>query len=386
LRVGFDARWYNDSGVGNYVAGLLRALAEPARDLELLVYEDPENCVPDLDDLPIRRIPVLSSTYSFRSQFDLARRCRGDELDIFHSPFFVIPFAASCPVVVTFHDIIPFIFPIYSPAKRWMVKTGYRMAAHRATHVIADSGATARDVQTILRVPLGKVSQVHLAVSREYFHPGDDDGEFGDIQTKYGISRPYVVVASPRNWRTKNLAAAFEALASAHKRSGKKFKTVIYGPGNGSDALANVSRSQGLDVIQTGFISAKVLGSVFRHAAAFVFPSLYEGFGLPLLEAMSCGCPVVTSNGGSLAEVAGSGAQVFDPMDIAAMAQAVARLVGSAEEQDLWRARALARASDFSWQKTAEQTAAVYRQVCRHPAFQQEPTPGLRNDAESPRY
>lgn len=361
-------------------------MAEGARDLELVVYESSENRVPDLENLPVHRILLRSSKYSLRAQFELARRCRDDELDVFHSPFFVVPFAAPCPVVVTLHDLIPFLFPIYSRPKQWVVKMGYRIAAYRAAHVIADSNATARDVQKILCVPAGRVSTVHLAVPRECFHPNPDNEGFGDIQTKYGIVPPYVVVASPRNWRTKNLPTAFEALASAQKRSGKAFQTVIFGPGNGSVAPANFCRSQGLDLIQAGFISARELGILFRHAAAFIFPSLYEGFGLPLLEAMSCGCPVVTSNGGSLAEIAGGGAQVFDPLDVRGMAVALARLLGDTYERDRWRGRALARASDFSWQKAAEKTAAVYRQVCHSSAYPREATPGIRHDAESPRY
>jgi glycosyltransferase involved in cell wall biosynthesis len=384
LRIGFDARWYNDSGVGNYVAGLLRAMAGSPRGFDLFVYEHPDNRVPDLDDLPLHRIMVQSSRYSLRGQLDMARRTRIDKLDAFQSPFYIIPLAASCPVIVTLHDVIPFLFPIYSVSKRWMVKTGYRTAAHRATQVIAVSHTTARDIGKVLRVPARRVSVVHNAVPRAWFHPNENDEEVGAIRKQYGVSRPYVMVANPRNWHTKNLGTALDALQLAQQETGKKFQTVIYGPGAGVDASSN--RYRALDVVKTGFLPAEDLGKMFRHAAAFIFPSLYEGFGLPLLEAISCGCPVVTSNGGALAEVAGEGAQVFNPSDAHGMATAVARLLCDEQERDRWRTRALARASEFSWEKTAEETAAVYRQVCSLSVRGRELELNYRNDPESTRY
>ncbi len=386
IRLGFDARWYNDSGVGNYVAGLLRGLARNVSDLEIVAYENSKNRVPGLRDLPIRRVPVCSSKYSLSGQFEMARRTRIDKLDVFHSPFYIIPFTASCPVIVTLHDVIPFLFPIYSRSKRWMVKAGYRAAAHRATQVIADSHATARDIGKVLHIPARRMSVVHLAVSRTCFHPNEDDEELGDIHRKYGVSRRYVMVANPRNWHTKNLGTALDALLLAQQETGKKFQTVIYGPGAGVDAGADGHRYRTLDVVKTGFLPAEDLGRMFRHAAAFIFPSLYEGFGLPLLEATSCGCPVVTSDGGALQEVAGEGAQVFNPRDAHGMATAVARLLCDEQERNHWRTRALARASEFSWEKTAEETAVVYRQVCNLSLRGRELGLNYRNDPESTRY
>src|ERR1700694_1374930 len=110
VRVGFDARWYNDSGVGTYVAELLKAMAPLQQGFELIVYEHPANPVPGLQDLPLQRVPVRSGKYSLSAQLELARRQRRDELDVCHSPFYVVPLAVGCPVVVTLHDLIPFLF------------------------------------------------------------------------------------------------------------------------------------------------------------------------------------------------------------------------------------------------------------------------------------
>src|SRR5262249_19772869 len=119
LRVGFDARWYNDSGVGVYVAELLRAMAAiEGRGFELVVYENPQNPVPQLVGLGVSRVAVSALRYSLAEQFEFRRRSRLDRLDVFHSPFFAIPLGLRCPVVVTVHDLIPFLFPIYNRPKQ----------------------------------------------------------------------------------------------------------------------------------------------------------------------------------------------------------------------------------------------------------------------------
>lgn len=361
LRVGFDARWYNHSGVGNYVAGLVQALAR-SPGVQLFIYEDPARALPDLGSSAVVRIPVHSSRYSPLAQLELAWRCRADRLDVFHSPFYPIPFAAPCPVVVTVHDLIPFLFPIGSPVKRWMVQLGYRAAVHRATHIVADSAATAGDLQRLLGVPGGQISVVHLAVPREHFHATPREGEFRRLQQNYGIRSPYVAIPNARNLLTKNLRVALEVASVAEQRTGQ-FQVVLFGSGPQPEDAAGRAY-HGLDCIRTGFIGTQDLGALLRHAAAFILPSLYEGFGLPLLEAMSCGCPAVTTSGGSLAEVAADGAQVFDASDITGMAEALTHLLSDESFRLHWRNRAMERASHFSWERAASETAVIYRRAC----------------------
>jgi glycosyltransferase involved in cell wall biosynthesis len=361
MRVGFDARWYNDSGVGVYVVELLRAMAavgQPA--FELIVYEDPRNRVPQLDGQPVSRMPVAAPRYSLAEQFELRRRARLDKLDLFHSPFYVMPLGLSCPVIVTLHDAIPFLFSIYSWPKSWMVKTGYRTAASRAQHIIAVSGNTANDIREILKVPEERITVVYNG-TRECFQPVPGQSELVSLLEKFDVQSPYVVTASASNWRTKNLESALKALQAARCMSGVEFQTVVYGPANGIDAVGGDHRWSSLRLRRTGFLPAEGLAMLFRHAHAFLMPSLYEGFGLPVVEAMSCGCPVVTSNGGSLAEIAGQGAQVFDPFDVEGMAGAVARLLSEPAVLSQWRSRARQRALCFSWKRAADQTIAVYR-------------------------
>jgi glycosyltransferase involved in cell wall biosynthesis len=362
MRVGFDARWYNESGVGAYVAGLLRAMAAAEREFDLVVYASSRNPVPGLDGLPVTTVTVKAPKYSIAEQLELRRLAREDRLDVFHSPFFIAPLRLGCPVVVTVHDLIPFLFRIYSWPKRLLVKTGYRVAARRAQHIIADSENTARDVHAILGFPQERITPIHLAPG-DSFNVQSPTRDTLYLQDKYGIRPPYVVAASARNWRTKNLETALQAVWLARRQAGMDFQTVVYGPPDGVRATGARDRWPGLNLRETGYIDSCDLALLFRHARAFIMPSLYEGFGLPILEAMACGCPVITSNAGSLPEVAGNGAQVFAPSEASGMGAAIAALIASQESFDHWRALALRRAADFSWERTAQQTISVYHRI-----------------------
>jgi glycosyltransferase involved in cell wall biosynthesis len=138
---------------------------------------------------------------------------------------------------------------------------------------------------------------------------------------------------------------------------------VVFGPDDGLNASGGRARWKEISMLAIGRVEHNDLATLFRHAHLFIMPSLYEGFGLPLLEAMACGCPVITSNAGSLAEVAGPGAQVFNPLDINGMAAAVTELFASPEKLQYWRRAALQRSANFSWERAANQTLEVYHRV-----------------------
>jgi glycosyltransferase involved in cell wall biosynthesis len=366
IRVGFDARWYNDSGVGTYVSGLLTALCRPELGVDLVVYEDPENPVPGLDARQCERVAVWSGTYSLKGQIELSRRTKRDGLDVFHSPFYAVPLRLHCPVVVTIHDLIPFLFRIYPWPRQFVVKMGYRLAVSRAEQVIAVSANTASDVTRLLGVPTNRITTIHNAVLQEAFHRRQLPRELDSLEAKFGVRPPYVVVSSARNWRTKNLSVALQALALARERAQSAFQTVVYGPEEGLTAALRQNSWPDLHLRTTGHLVAEGLAMLFRHATAFLMPSLYEGFGLPVLEAMSCGCAVLTSDAGSLAEVAGDGAQVFGATDVEELARALATLLRDPHELGRWQERALKRAAGFSWSKAAKETVSVYHRAWRH--------------------
>ena len=365
MRVGFDARWYNQSGVGTYIAGLLPALVRAG--CELVIYVDARNPVPGLNKFSVQTVRVSTGKYSPLATLEFRQREKRDKLDLFHCPFYAAPLL-SCPIVITIHDLIPFLFPIYPWPKQKIVQAGYRSVTKRAAHIIADSHCTATDVQAILGTPPDKISIVHLAADGEIFNPGSSCDDEARLQS-FSIRKPFVVLASARNWRTKNLESALQAVEIAQKKTNVTFQTVMYGSPNGLEALSRNPIPK-LDLHNLGFVKAKDLAVLFRHAHAFVMPSLYEGFGLPLVEAMSCGCPAITSNKGSLPDIAGAGAQCFDPFDVSAMADALLKLLCNPEELQQKRSAALSRAADFSWDKAAQETISVYHHVNR---FNQRP-------------
>ncbi|HEV8493395.1 MAG TPA: glycosyltransferase, partial [Candidatus Angelobacter sp.] len=206
-------------------------------------------------------------------------------------------------------------------------------------------------------------STVHLAAGTGNFYPGSAAGELNGLQRRFGVQPPYVVVPGAGNWRTKNLKSALEALIIVRKDAGREFQTVMFGAAGPLRVPAIRDLAHDLNLIHTGYIETPELAALFRHAHAFVMPSLYEGFGLPLIEAMSCGCPVIASDRGSLPEVAGTGAQCFDPFNTNAMAAAVVALLRSPEELQQKKAAVLRRAADFSWDKAAQETIWVYHHV-----------------------
>lgn len=364
IRVGFDGRWYNDSGVGAYVSGLLGAMAQLQGEIELLIYEDPANPLPLPNRANIQRVSVRAKKYSASGQIELAWRCHQDKLDVLHAPFYVVPLFAGCPVVVTVHDLIPFLFPVYRRLKSAVVRSGYRLAVRKAEHIIADSQNTANDIQRVLGVERDRISVVHLAAQEQY-KAAASEGELQLIREKYGVRPPYAIVNSARNWRTKNLETALQALQAARQQSGAEFQTVLYGSPEGLTAAGGRERWSTLNLACTGFLPPHELAVLFRQATVFVTTSLYEGFGLPLLEAMSCGCAVVCSNGGALSEVAGSGAQLFDPFDVQGMAAAICALLLDDANLRCWRNAALQRSREFSWRKAAWETISVYHRARR---------------------
>jgi glycosyltransferase involved in cell wall biosynthesis len=363
MRIGFDGRWYGYSGVGNYVSGLLRAMSGLDEDQEIILYEDPRNPIDHIRGIRIHKVPIDAPRYSLREQFELPRRCRVDQLDVFHSPFYLTPWLAPCPVIVTIHDLMPFLFKIYNPPKQKLIQFGYRLGVNKATRLIADSESTAADLNRILDVRSDRIRVVHLATSREYFHVGEDECEAEYLSAHYDVRRPYVLTFSAKNWRTKNLSVVLEALAICQRQVDFDFQVVVVGSPDGFREAAQKGAVKPDNIVVTGFVPNSDLAKLYRGAEVFLIGSKYEGFGLPLLEAMSCGCAVVSSNGGSLAEVAGPDAIVVDPEDYQRMGQAVARLLSDSGEKRLQQARSRKRAADFSWETAALQTVSVYKEI-----------------------
>jgi glycosyltransferase involved in cell wall biosynthesis len=327
-------------GSETYARELVRALGRVG-ELDYRVFLP--TIADDLDGLPAEVVPEYRASRSipgrvaamslaalWRRPFE--RRFRG--LDALHFPLSVlVPPVAEPPAVTSILDVQHEFFPGFFPrAELTYRKVVYLRTARRSRLVITISEHAAAAIRERLAVPRTKLRPIHLGIDHERFRPGPAE-------------REDFLLYPARPWPHKNHARLFEALKLL---PGLRLVLTGYdGPvPEGVESLGRVSLDE--------------LASLYRRAAALVFPSLYEGFGQPPLEAMACGCPVACSDRASLPEVVGDAARLFDPESPEAIAEAVRDVLAAPEE---WRAKGLARAAGFTWTATAQAHEAVYREL-----------------------
>ena len=263
----------------------------------------------------------------------LRRRLSG--VDVVHFPLTVmIPRVATPPPVVTVLDLQHEYLPeFFSRAERAYRRAAYGWSIRRSQLVITISEHAARAVVERYSVPESRVRPIHLGLDHAVFRPGDE-------------ARGRFLVYPARGWPHKNHERLFVAFAELRRRHPDLELVLTAYDGETPPAVRSL-----------GHVSRDELVGLYRTAAGLVFPSLYEGFGQPPLEAMACGCPVASSSAAALPEVCGDGARLFDPTSVEAMVEAVDDILARPDE---WRARGLARAAGFSWEQTARAHDAVY--------------------------
>jgi glycosyltransferase involved in cell wall biosynthesis len=363
------AHSYRSAGVSGYIRQLLAHLPAAAPDLRLLAF------TPDVD---LDAAPRLQQRRSTRwdtqrplrrilwEQAALPLLARQAQLDLLHGAVNINPALSPCPTVVTVHDLsfmrTPQAFP---PMQRAYLHSQVRRSVAAARRVIAVSQATKQDVVDLFGAPADRIDVVYNGVDAS-FCPAPA-GEVEAFRRGAGLPERFILHLGTLEPR-KNLPRLVQAFAQvrAHDAGQPAVKLVLAG-GRGWDydaIFAEVAR-QGLEqeVLFPGYVSDEDLAWWYRAAAVFVYPSLLEGFGLPVLEAMACGAPTVTSNLSSLPEVAGDAALLVDPMSVDALAGALLRLLADADLARELRTRGLAQAARFPWSRTAQETAAVYRRA-----------------------
>jgi glycosyltransferase involved in cell wall biosynthesis len=292
-------------------------------------------------------------------------------VDLFHSPDFTLPPVWRARALVTVHDLsflrVPECFP---PGLLRYLEAAVPRAVRRADHVVADSHNTRRDLMELLDAPAGKISVVHSGVEAR-FRPmrGEGDREALDaVRRKYGLPERFILSVGTVQPR-KNYARLVEAFGMLNSQFSIPNCDLVVAGGRGwlyerayerVEALGLGGRVQFL-----GFVDDADLPALYNLARAFAFPSLYEGFGLPPLEAMACGVPVVCSHVSSLPEVVGDAALTVDPLDVEALAAALARLLEDESLRASLAARGLARAARFTWPRAAARLLEIYESVGR---------------------
>jgi alpha-1,3-rhamnosyl/mannosyltransferase len=393
LQIALDARWIfpEISGIGAYTRELIRHLPRLSPESRFhLLFCDPILRDRTLSETGTGNLPNVSSIvvphglFSPVGQVTIPFRIRQLGVDVYHSPNYMIPLLAfprgrrgrpAC--VVTIHDVIPLIFPRHAPRsrkarlfpiyKRLMTEIG-----RRADAIISDSEASRRDVITHLHIPdaqAGKVRAIPCGVSERFRPPVSRPSAASDPR------RPRQILYVGRADPYKNVATLVRSLARLSQISPMPVELVIAGSRDPRYPEAEqLARQLGVAdrVRWTGYLSDEALLQLYQTADVLGHASRYEGFGLQVAEAMACGLPVVTSDAGSLPEVAGDAALRLAPDDAEGFAQAIHRVLSdSALAEDL-RRRGLAQAARFTWASTAQQTLDVYRNLTQNP---KEPMP-----------
>jgi glycosyltransferase involved in cell wall biosynthesis len=291
----------------------------------------------------------------------MPRAARQDRLDLLHVTYTLSPWL-PCPAVVTVHDISYRTHPeTFSLRDRLLLAAAVPRSMHRAARVITVSEAARRDIIRHYRLPAAKVVAIHNGVE-ETFRPVTDPAALAAVRARYGLPERYILAVGNLQPR-KNLRRLIEAFAVLRAARGDDCRLVLVGqPFWRHEELGRVVAAHGLGeaVIATGYVPAGDLPAIYSAATLFAYPSLYEGFGLPPLEAMACGTPVVASDTSSLPEVVGDAGLLVDPLDTVALARVLASVLDDAALRERLRQAGFARAAGFTWREAARRTLRVY--------------------------
>ncbi len=357
------------AGAGVYTYNLIRAAAAVDRENEYVVFTR-SDAFDDLsrDEPPFRTVRVSAGSRPARllwEQLALPVHLRRRRIDVLHSPHHTAPLVvAGCRRVITFHDLTFFLLADRYPRSRLLYfRTMSRATARVADALICPSQAVREDIVRILHVPPEKVRAIAEAAAPE-FQPIKDKAALERLRTRLTLPERFILSVGSLE-PGKNRAALIKAFAGLRKR-GLEQKLVVAGQRawkyEADLALAGDLGIEG-DVLFTGYVPPEEMPALYNAAELFVFPSLYEGFGLPVIEAMACGVPVVASNLSAIPEVAGEAALLVDPRDVEQLCDAMERLLRDKRLQAALRRRGLKRAQGFSWERTARETIAVYEET-----------------------
>ncbi|MBI4477392.1 MAG: glycosyltransferase family 4 protein [Acidobacteria bacterium] len=371
MRIAFDGTTLRpeQTGVGYYTEHLLHHLAQ-----------DPDTDLVVLSNRPVwTSIPLASRVRIETSRRPLQRaiwmqtlapaRLRSLKPDIAHFTNSVGPCLAGVPFVVTIHDMSLTLFPSYHPLRRILLSRPLmKVTARRAAAIITVSESARRDIVWLCGVPPDRVHVVHEAAA-PHFHPVRDRAILEPVRARYALADRFVLYVGTVEPR-KNLVRLLQAFARL-KRDGLPHQLVCVGPlgWRYHDVRAAMTRlNLGSNLLLTGYVPFDDLPAIYSLAEAFVFPSLYEGFGLPVVEAMACGTPVITSTTSSLGEISEGVAERIDPLEVDDIARAIRKVTSDGELRRDLALRGLERARRFSWMRAASETLDVYRTAIGWPA------------------
>jgi len=374
LRIGIDytAAVNQSAGIGRFVRGLVRAVAaQDTKNQYVLVHAAPNSgCsieAPDGPNVSLRELRfrerVMTAIWH-RLQIPLPVDLVTGPVDIFHAPDYVLPPVSRGITMITVHDLAFLIHPECADQNlRIFLEHAVPRSAARADYIITDSENTRNDVICLLDADPDRVFVVPGGVDPS-FSPADEEAVH-NVRCTYDLHRPYILavgVIEPR----KNFPRLIDAFGRFRVRTGLDYELVIAG-GDGwlsDETYREAERSPFSDSVRfTGYVPDEHLAALYSGAEVFAYPSLYEGFGLPVLEAMACGTSVVCANTSSLPECAGDAALLFPPDDPEAIAETLEQVCANHNLRDDMVRRGAERVAEFQWERAAERLIAIYERV-----------------------
>ena len=301
------------------------------------------------------------------SAVGLPRAAARAAVNVVHAPAYTAPLWSKTPVVLTIHDVSYERHPEWYPYQRdWLRRAFYRRSARVAAHVITDSEFSAGEIAAAYEIPRDRITVAPLGVS-DRFVPA---AEGAHDALPSGITTPFLLHVGDLHER-RNVPLVVRAMLEARRRPGMPQVSIVLagvdrGVGDRVSALARDAKAPDA-VVCLGPVTEAQLLTLYRAAAALVYPSRYEGFGLPVLEAMACGTPVIASRAASIPEVLGEAGMLLHPDDEAGWAEAIAKVIEDERQRERMRAAGLARAQAFTWARTAQLTSDVYRRAAVQP-------------------
>ncbi len=362
-KIGIDARKLGEPGIGEYVRELVHHLAGIDDENRYVLFVGPAYAG-EFDELPetFTRIVERSPVYSLRERAALSWRLFRQRLDLYHATHYMLPLWVPSRTVATVHDILHILHPSFVPGRlaTLVAQTQVRYSLFRSSRVIAESESCRDDVVEYFEIPRPRVRRIYRGVSKAYAPEPTDRDEVA--LERLGLAPGYVLFDrdSRRHRNEERVLAAFAAACS--RIEDPPTLLMVGEPELSEPKLANLISRLGLDgrVLEAGVVEDLEKAALVRQASLYLYPTLYEGYPTPVVEAMACGTPVITSNLSTIRELAEGAAKLVEPTSLAGLRSAIGWCLQDDGIQRTLAADALERASGFTWHRMAEQTLETY--------------------------